>query len=307
MIHPYLFIVVVKQWKQYMLLALLLLCTLVAVWGVYKTLNQSFQIPVAVQDQERSSSSKALIEHIDDNEFVKIEHVPLDEAYIEERVTRKEAVVSLQIPENYSHKLHSNNLKDALTLYGKDDFIGDITLEMISRSLYEQQIPNIVKSHLEDSNQNTSLKAVNRKLNQETPESKVVHYVINHSANTSISLSIVFAILLSVSSVQIVLHQRLKQNSALARLYMFRYSRLKLFSAYAIAHTIILMILLSVTAVVFQQNLSVMFYLKSLLVFLIYELGVAWLLFKVNTLSHRLFMTLIYALVMSLIYIFIQL
>ncbi|OEK67186.1 ABC transporter [Staphylococcus equorum] len=307
MIQPYLFIVVVKQWKQYVLLALLLLCTLLAVWGVYKTLNQSFQIPVAVQDQERSSASENLIEAIDGNEFVQVEHVPLEEAYIEERVTRKEAVVSLQIPENYSDKLHSNHLKDALTLYGRDDFIGDITLEMISRSLYEQQIPNIVKSHLEDNDQDTSLKAVNRKLNQETPESKIAHYVINHSSNTSISLSIVFAILLCVSSVQIVLHQRLKQNGALARLFMFRYSRLKLFGTYVIAHTMILMVLLSVTAVVFQQNLSLMFYVKSLWVILIYELGVAWLLFKVNTLSHRLFMTLIYALVMGLIYIFIQL
>ncbi|MFQ3852626.1 ABC transporter permease [Staphylococcus parequorum] len=307
MIQPYLFIVIVKQWKQYVLLALLLLCTLLAVWGVYKTLNQSFQIPVAVQDQERSSASKNLIEAIDGNEFVQVEHVPLEEAYIEERVTRKEAVVSLQIPENYSDKLHSNHLKDALTLYGRDDFIGDITLEMISRSLYEQQIPNIVKSHLEDNDQDTSLKAVNRKLNQETPESKIAHYVINHSSNTSISLSIVFAILLCVSSVQIVLHQRLKQNGALARLFMFRYSRLKLFGTYVIAHTMILMVLLSVTAVVFQQNLSLMFYVKSLWVILIYELGVAWLLFKVNTLSHRLFMTLIYALVMGLIYIFIQL
>ncbi|MDG0823370.1 MAG: ABC transporter permease [Staphylococcus equorum] len=307
MIQPYLFIVVVKQWKQYVLLALLLLCALLAVWGLYKTLNQSFQIPVAVQDQERSSASESLIEAIDGNEFVQVEHVPLEEAYIEERVTRKEAVVSLQIPENYSDKLHSNHLKDALTLYGRDDFIGDITLEMISRSLYEQQIPNIVKSHLEDNDQDTSLKAVNRKLNQETPESKIAHYVINHSSNTSISLSVVFAILLCVSSVQIVLHQRLKQNGALARLFMFRYSRLKLFGTYAIAHTMILMILLSVTAVVFQQSLSLMFYVKSLWVILIYELGVAWLLFKVNTLSHRLFMTLIYALVMGLIYIFIQL
>ncbi|PTF10102.1 ABC transporter [Staphylococcus equorum] len=307
MIQPYLFIVVVKQWKQYVLLTILLLFTLLAVWGVYKTLNQSFQIPVAVQDQERSSSSKKLIEGIDNNEFVKIEHVPLYEAYIEERVTRKEAVVSLQIPENYSDKLHSNNLKNALTLYGRDDFIGDITLEMISRSLYEQQIPNIVKSHLEDNGRDYSLNTVNKKLNQETPESKIAHYVINHSSNTSISLSIVFAILLCVSSVQIVLHQRLKQNGALARLFMFRYSRLKLFGTYTIAHTIILMIFLSMTTIVFQQNLSLIFYVKSLLVILIYELGVAWLLFKVNTLSHRLFMTLIYALVMSLIYIFIQL
>src|SRR5699024_11564770 len=82
------------------------------------------------------------------------------------------AVASLQIPEDYSEKLHNNRLKDAITLYARDDFIGDITLEMISRSLYEHQIPNIVKSHLEDNNQNTSLKTVNTKLKQETPESK---------------------------------------------------------------------------------------------------------------------------------------
>src|SRR5699024_4171231 len=257
MSQPYFFIVVAKQWKQYAMLAILLLCTLLAVWGIYKSMNQSFQIPVVVQDQERSSASKALIEQIDDNKFVTIERVSLDEAYIDEYVTRKEAVASLQIPEDYREKLHNNRLKDAITLYARDDFIGDITLEMISRSLYEHQIPNIVKSHLEDNNQNTSLKTVNTKLKQETPESKIANYVIEKSSNTSISLSIVFAIILCVSSVQIVLHQRLKQNGALARLYMYRYSQLKLFITFTIAHTVMLMVLLSLTVLIFQQNLSI--------------------------------------------------
>ncbi len=34
----------------------------------------------------------------------------------------------------------------------RDDFIGGIAIEIVSSSLYEQQIPNIIYEHLEDMN-----------------------------------------------------------------------------------------------------------------------------------------------------------
>ncbi|MEJ7477522.1 ABC transporter permease, partial [Staphylococcus saprophyticus] len=58
---------------------------------------------------------------------------------------------------------------------------------------------------------------------------------------------------------------------------------------------------------VIHQPLSIFFYLKSLIILVIYELGIALLLFKINVLSHRIFMAIVYAIVMSVIYLWIQL
>ena len=185
---------------------------------MYKTLNKSFQIPVAVQDLDQSAASKSLIKSITSNEYITKIEVPTEETYLDEYI-EKEAIVSLQIPENYSQQLHDNRLKESILLYGRDDFIGDITLEIISMSLYEQQIPNIVKSHLDDNGDRTSLTRVNKMLDDKTPQSQIAHYFVKSHSETSISLSVIFAILLCISSVQIILHQRLKQNGPLIRIF----------------------------------------------------------------------------------------
>lgn len=305
--QPYIFIVIFKQWKQYLMYILILLITLLILWGAYLTMNQSFKIPVTVQDQDRTVLSRTLIKEINANEYIEVEKVPTDEAYLDEYVSRKSSVVSIQIPKGYHEQLRDNHLNSAILLYARDDFIGNITMEMISRSLYEQQIPNIVKAHLDEDKEKVTLAQVNDTLKNKKPHSKIAHYAVKHHSDTSISLSIVFAILLTVGSVQVLLQQRLKQNGPLMRMYMFQYSKLNLYVAYICAHTTILITILAISALFFQQNLSIIFYLKSLVLIVIYEFGLAWLLFKVNTFSHRLFMILIYALVMSTIYIFIQL
>ncbi|MBN6204504.1 ABC transporter permease, partial [Staphylococcus saprophyticus] len=143
--------------------------------------------------------------------------------------------------------------------------------------------------------------------NQHTPKSAIVHHVVNTNSETSISISLVFGIILFVSSVQIVFHQRLKQNGPLTRLFIFQYSKLILFTTYILIHTLILMLVLGITTFIFQQQLSFTFFAKSLVIIIVYELGVSWLLFKINTLSHRLFMAVIFALLMAVLYIFIQL
>src|SRR5699024_4409999 len=306
MIQPYFFIIIKKQWKQHLVFMCILLFSLIAIWGIYKTLNKSFQIPVAIQDLDQSAASKNLIKNITSNEFITQIKVPTEETYLDEYIERKEAVVSLQIPKNYSQKLHDNRLKETILLYGRDDFIGDITLEIISMSLYEQQIPNIVKSHLDDNGDRTSLNTVNKILNDKTPQSQIVHYFVKSHSDTSISLSVVFAILLSMNSVQIILHQNLKMNVNLRIIILVKYSKIKLYINYIIIHTMLLFIILIIIALLFHQSITLIFYFKLLFIIVLFEAGVAFLLFKINTLSHRLFMTFIYALVMSVIYILIQ-
>src|SRR5699024_4007111 len=179
MIQPYFFIIIKKQWKQHLVFMCILLFSLIAIWGIYKTLNKSFQIPVAIQDLDQSAASKNLIKNITSNEFITQIKVTTEETYFDEYIERKEVVVSLQIPKNYSQKLHDNRLKETILLYGRDDFIGDITLEIISMLLYEQQIPNIVKSHLDDKGDRTSLNTVNKILNDKTSKYQIENKFVN--------------------------------------------------------------------------------------------------------------------------------
>src|SRR5699024_9000824 len=102
MIQPYFFIVVKKQWKQHLAFICILLISLIAIWGVYKTLNKSFQIPVVVQDLDQSAASKSLINDITSNEYITKLEVPIEETYLDESIERKEVIISLQIPKYYS-------------------------------------------------------------------------------------------------------------------------------------------------------------------------------------------------------------
>src|SRR5699024_10683849 len=154
-----------------------------------------------------------------------------------------------------------------------------ITLEIISMSLYEQQIPNIVKSHLDDNGDRTSLNTVNKILNDKTPQSQIVHYFVKSHSDTSISLSVVFAILLSMSSVQIILHQRLKQNGPLRRIFLVQYSQVKLYLTYILIHTMLLLMILIISALLFHQSLTWIFYLKLLFIIVLFESVFSFFLF----------------------------
>lgn len=52
MIQSFIFIIILKQWKQLVIFFTILTCTLLLIWAAYSSLNQSFKIPVAVQDQD---------------------------------------------------------------------------------------------------------------------------------------------------------------------------------------------------------------------------------------------------------------
>lgn len=70
---------------------------------------------------------------------------------------KKQAIISLQIPDDFSERLKENRLRDSIPLYYKDDFIGEIALEVTSKALYKQQIPVIIEDHLKKSKQDVSM------------------------------------------------------------------------------------------------------------------------------------------------------
>ncbi|MGO4161935.1 ABC transporter permease, partial [Staphylococcus aureus] len=67
-----------------------------------------------------------------------------DESYIEDDDTKKEAILSMQIPKGFSQKLKENRLKETIQIYGRDHYIGVIAIEIVSITLYEQQNNNII-------------------------------------------------------------------------------------------------------------------------------------------------------------------
>ncbi len=209
----------------------------------------------------------------------------------------------MQIPKGFSQKLKENRLKETIQLYGRDDFIGGIAVEIVSSSLYEQQIPNIIYEHLEDMKQHQSIDAINKSYHKHTPESKIKFVSLTKQAQHSISISLIFAVILCVSAVQVVLHYRLNQQAALQRLSQYHLSRLKLYSTYVLTHSTLLLVVLWAVSLYMSQPLSLVFYLKSLLLILVYEIGIVFILFHIQTLSHRLFMTFIYAFAMSIVYL----
>ena len=137
-----------------------------------------------------------------------------------------------------------------------------------------------------------------------TPQSKIKSVAINKHAHQSISIGIVFVVVIFVSVIQILLHQRLKQNAPLERLYLIPY---KLYLTYISVHVLILMLMLLMISLLMHQPLSILFYLKTLIIVLFYETGIALLLFKINVLSHRIFMAIIYTVAIGIIYLWIQL
>lgn len=306
MMKSYVYLVVIKQWKHYLALIGILLCVSFIIWGVQQNLNKTLRIPVAVQDMSNSPQSTELINKLRHHDIIQLEKIPKDDGYIDERVSKKEAVVSMKIPNDYATKLTHNHLQHSINLYARDDFIGSIALEIISKSIYEQQIPNIVKKHTQSAHKTYTMTTIKQRVTDKTPSSKIGYQALKHTSNHSISVSVIFALLLCVSTIQIILHQRLKQNAALNRLALFRYSKAKLYLTYICTHTLLLMCFLGIIALLMHQQLSFIFYLRSFLIIIIFECGIAWLLFKVNTLSHRLFMSLIYGVTIAIIYIFLQ-
>lgn len=304
---PYIQLVIKKQWFAYFIFILTIMLALGALWIAHKSASQTFKIPIAVQDMSHSKASKQLIHQMDSSPYVEIQYLPKDDFYIDDLVKKKEVMVSLQIPKDFNSKLKNNNLKSSIPLYGRDDFIGSIAVEIVSRSLYEQQIPYIIQEHLDDMNQTKSHSDIQNQYYKDTPKSQLTTHSITQNANQSISIGVVFACVIMVSAIQILLHQRLKQNAPLQRLFLTNHSQLKLYSTYVVTHVFILIIILIGISLVIHQPLSIFFYLKSLIILVIYELGIALLLFKINVLSHRIFMAIVYAIVMSVIYLWIQL
>ena len=81
--------------------------------------------------------------------------------------------------------------------------------------------------------QHQSIDAINKSYHKHTPESKIKFVSLTKQAQHSISISLIFAVILCVSAVRCT-HYRLNQQAALQRLSQYHLSRLKLYSTYVL-------------------------------------------------------------------------
>lgn len=300
-----LYLVVQKQWKSYLLLSLLIAGILLTCFIVQQKMNAVFKMPIAVQDLDHSKSSEALIAMLKSNHDMTVKIIGDEESFIEDHVKTKEAVLSLSIPEGFNEALKQQSLRDTIILYYRDDFIGAIAQEIVSKTLFEAQIPYIVKYHI-DKEKQVNIEEVKKMYYQKTPESRMKQIAVSKSQDESISLSTIFALILFVSSIQMILHYHLKQDAALERMYMFDKTKYYLHITYIMVHVFIIMLSIIFAALFMNQMMSIKFYFVCLLFTLIYEFVLSLLLFKVNTTSHRLFMTTTFTLMIVTVYMLLS-
>ncbi|MCE4956537.1 ABC transporter permease [Macrococcoides caseolyticum] len=296
-----LFLIVRKQWKAYIILMLSFLVACLLLYGVQQKMNAVFKMPIAVQDLDHSKASQNLVHALENTQYITIKKLDESDAFIEDSIKANVAVLSLSIPEGFEQKLKDKSLRDAITVYYRDDFVGTIAQEITSKTLYQQQIPYIVTSHI-NQHKHVLLKDVQHQYHKETPTSRIKQFAMREHQDTSISLSAVYAMLLFVAAIQVILHQRLKQNAALSRLFMFNHSQVKLHTVYVLIHTLLMLSTLFIIAQWMNQQMSFRFYFVCFGLTVIYETVLSILLFKINTTSHRLFMTVTFTIALIVLY-----
>lgn len=299
-------LVVKKQWKQYLAFLLMIILTLGVVNTVQSASNKLFKMPIAIQDMDHSKVSQSLINDLRHTKYIEVINIPDDEAYIDDLIKKKEAVVSFQIPDDFSEKLEKNELKDAIQLYYKEDFVGNIALEVTSKTLYKQQIPVIIHKHLTDAKQNISINKIKKTYNEKTPQSQITYEAYKKNADISIGAGIIIALFLLIGCSQILLHRRINQHAAIERLRLYHGAIWKMYFWYVCTHVILIMTSVVITSMIMSWHLSWQFYIVTLIIVVIYELGMSLLLLKVQTISHRLFMAMMWAIAVSCFYLFLQ-
>lgn len=292
---PLINLIILKQWKAYILLLAILISVIYALQVVQQAMNQVFSMPIAIQDMDETPESRMLIDNVEDAPFITTQVIGKDEAYIDDVIKRKEAIVAFTIPEGFAKRLSEHDMRDALPLFYRDDFVGSIAQEIVSKALYDMQIPYIVKKYI-DKDHEVNIDNVVRTYTKETPTSKIKQFAVNRVESHSVSMNFIVSLLLLCASLQIVLHRNIAQHTALSRIFMFPRTRIKYHFLYALIHTLLIMFCIGASSVIMDVQMSLYFYIVVLFIVIIYEYVLSALLIYIKTVSHKMFMTVTFSL-----------
>ncbi|MBQ0139693.1 MAG: ABC transporter permease [Kurthia sp.] len=261
-----------------------------------------FKIPIAVEDRDQSASSSNWIATIKESEAIDLQRV--DEQFLEakELVQMNEAAVALVIPEGYDEQLKQLQLKKTIELYRADGIVATIATEVVSRALYEQQIPFVIKKHVNKDADFTEIKRVYEE-NQPHNQLKKVAFIKNmERPNYGLSIALVATFLLLIS--QLLFFNKLRQFQTLKRMAVYPFAKLKLASIYTISLVIACTVVLSILCFIYDLPFATIHLFVWLL---LYQIITTCIVFRMKTTSHALFIVVFWSLGYSAFYIINQL
>lgn len=279
----------------------LLLLVLVAAAMVMKIAmtqaNEAVKVPIAVQNLDDGELAKNYVAQLRSTDHMRIIDVGAEEVFLERYVTQQQAVAVVVIPDDYSTRVTTGNTKALLTVYAGNNVASDIALELLSRTIYEQQLPPLVTKHLGYAKQTTSLEDVWAYYRNVTIDEQLTQKTLTTATPSSLSLSVILAVTLLLSTIQLFTNRVLTHAPALARAG----HPLSFFIVYSVAHAITLTLGVMLMSMVISLSLTAEAVVKAFVLFIVFESMIAALLYYVKMRSHQLFFAILIAVVLAVL------
>lgn len=287
-----------KQWILYGLTCIAVVCLIVL---FEKSQQQVFKIPILIQDEDKSKQSKEWVKSIQQSDYIAVQSLSNAEEATE-KIRLNEASVALIIPKGFSTNLASQSTKGTVRLVQADGLVASIATELISQALYKQQIPYMIKDELKNKEPIEKIEQAyekNEPKNQLQKATSTTRTTTGSLFNTFFMCGLIFLL-----SLQVIFLRSVRQFNVFNRLKLYRFAWLKLISRYSVYSLLFVYILGSVSVWILQVQSSL---IVNLLWLIPSQIVLAWLFFFVRTNSHMLWMTTLWTIVYSVIYIGTQL
>ncbi len=287
-----------KQWILYGLTCIAVVCL---IFLFEKSQQQVFKIPILIQDEDQSKQSKEWIKSIQQSDYIAVQALS-NAKEATEKIRLNEASVALIIPKDFSANLASQSTKGTVHLVQADGLVASIATELISQALYKQQIPYIIKDELKN-------KGTIEKIEQAYEKNEPTNQLQKATSTTRTAIGSLFNTffmcgLISLLSLQVIFLRSMRQFNVFNRLKLYHFAWLKLISRHSVYALLFVYMLGSMSVWILQVQSPL---IVNLLWLVPSQVVLAWLFFFVRTTSHMLWMTTLWTIVYSVIYIGTQL
>lgn len=279
---------------------LILFIVVAVVWSVFFFIERQnitvFKIPIAIEDLDQTTESKQWISAIEQSDYIQLQQVESGLLDADELVKNNGVAVAIVIPEGYAEDLKQLRLKKTIELYRANGLVAMIATEAVSRALYEQQIPFVIKKYVKKDQYE-----IQKVYKKNQPHNKLTKDVLNRKIirpDYAISVLIVITFFLLIS--QIFLFSKIRQFSVLKRLDIYRFAKLRLVSIYLLSIVAVVLFAAFLSSLLFERTFSISYLAIWLLA---YQIVASVIFFFIKTTSHTIFMLVLWAACCSAFYI----
>lgn len=259
--------------------------------------NEAVQVPIAVQRLDDGEMAKRYLEQLKRTDHVRVIDVKSDEVFLERYVTQQQAVAVVIIPKDYSVRVANGNTKALLTVYAANNVASNIALELLSRTIYEQQLPPLVTKHLGYADQALPLEDVWAYYRTVSIDDQLTQKTFTTASTSSLSFSAILAVALLLSTIQLFANRALTHPPALARAR----HPLSFVVVYTFAHAVVLTIGVLLMGMIIDVALTANALVKAFVLFIVFEMMISLLIYYVQTRSHQLFLAILIAGVLAVL------